>query len=620
MTYNEAVKKPISKKIILVELDQGVDISGEYWSSFEPGGLWVLTYSNFARTTEYSYGFGAYGYFPYGSGGIGTLPEGYTGRPPVINVGSLLVEGENLTPVSSIANLRSTNNSFYWDFDNQLIYIHIDENPNYDINSIVVGATTGYSTEEGFLGGIFFRGRVKSVPSINFKKDPLYFGKISFDEGTIVFDNIDGFFDDFDERDLYGQRIRLKFGFDAIDFTDFATVYTGFFESSNTTAENYTIKIRDPRKNISVSIPENTFDTTTYPNLEDDNIGEVIPLGYGLINKQPAVCTNETATASTYNFKFVDTSIHTIQSIDAVYVEGVEVAFLNGSTTNGTFDLSSSVYEPGQDVSVSYEGYDITNPLDILEDLFANFTDIAYTSDQFDITEWEATKALVPDVALAVIESKSIVDIIGDIATSVQGVFMFKPDGKITFRLRDTSKDSVDTIEVADQLSKTGRVQKPEEYTSSIRVGYRRAWSTNKHSYFTNSSREAELFARYRRKKSREIKTLLTNASDAQTFSENLYDEFGGVFDTLTFDTTTRFINLLLEDNIDAYRYFGANRIELYKLEVIGISINLLKAEMKITGRFIAKLDLPDDFIMSYSDDSEYIITYSDDPDYIIGA
>jgi len=331
----------------------------------------------------------------------------------------------------------------------------------------------------------------------------------------------------------------------------------------------------------------------TYPSLDDGNKGEVIQLGYGDINKQPAICTNEAdEVTTTYNFKITDTTYHTIQSIDKVYVEGVEVAFSGASTTDGTFNLSNTVYESGQEVSASYNGYAITNPLDIIEDILFIFANISYSTDTFNTTEWEAVKLLMPDINLAVTESTKIIDIIGEISTTVQGLFLIQGDGKITFKLRDPNKDSVATIKILDQMAPPVQTNPSEEYTSSIRVGYKRAWSTGKHSYIVDSSDEETLFEKYRTRKERTFKTLLTNSTDAGDFADNIYDQFGGIYPTFKFQTKLQFLGLQLEDNIDAEVYIlNDGEYGKVKLEVIGLDVNYTTGTMTITGRFIEYVD-----------------------------
>ena len=64
-------------------------------------------------------------------------------------------------------------------------------------------------------------------------------------------------------------------------------------------------------------------------------------------------------------FKFCDTEYGVPQSIQKVKVDGKSVAY-SANLTDGEFTLTSSVYTPGDTVTVDYTGYNTTNPLDII--------------------------------------------------------------------------------------------------------------------------------------------------------------------------------------------------------------------------------------------------------------
>jgi hypothetical protein len=616
MTYTDFIKKPISNKISIFEIDKGIQLDpfDKSWSKFTPD-VWRFQYSSFTNLkTRADYGFGSYGSFPYGLSsplkygwgsqlwgdspwGDGSIPDPEPPeRQPTFFFGSLVVDGEQYTKAETLQDVYLIDKSFFFDIPTQFLYVNFEDNrPPTDFNTITGGITDGYASEEGYYDGVFFEGRLQSIPSITNTKDPLYFGLISFDGGSVQLINTDGHFDTLQEEDVYGQRVRIKFGSRDIDFSDYETIYSGFFESFVLTENNCTINIRDPRKNISRSVNTNLFNLTDYPLLDDGNDGEIIPLGYGEINKQPAICTNETDEFTpTYSFKICDTSKHTIQSIDKVFIEGKSVSFSGINLAEATFNLSNSVYEPGQDVTVSYTGYDISNPLDVIVDLLETYTDIAYTATEFNQTEWEYAKALVPDINLSIIESTKIIDIIGEISSTVQGVFIFQGDGKITFRLREPDRASSATLTTQDYLLPPSQTNPSEEFTSRIRVGYKRAWSNNKNRWYTDESREQELFEKFRSRRTREFPTLLVNEADAITFAADLYDQFGGIFPTFRLTTKTQFLSLQLEDNIDAEVYILPDGLYgKIKLEVIGIETDFNTNQMIITGRFLSYIDSP---------------------------
>jgi hypothetical protein len=87
--------------------------------------------------------------------------------------------------------------------------------------------------------------RVKSIPSIKKSKDPTFFGKLQFQGGSIKLDNADGFFDDFKNKDIYGQAVRIKYGFDGIAYSEFRQIFQGFIDDISWNRKDFTIKVVD---------------------------------------------------------------------------------------------------------------------------------------------------------------------------------------------------------------------------------------------------------------------------------------------------------------------------------------------------------------------------------------
>ena len=459
----------------------------------------------------------------------------------------------------------------------------------------------GYYNPEG-LEAQFYEGRLISIPNISYKKDSTYYSLVSFDGGNIVLNNTDGFFDNLDEEDVYGQICTLRYS----DGGTFQTIYTGYFESFqlNGIPGQLIANVYDKRKVFSNKMPNNYFRIEDYPYLNESNDGLPIPVGFGKINKAAAICLNETEQVSVdpivlpdyYTFKICDDTLGPIQSVDLVFVEGVEVTPLNIDLTTCTFQLPSTIYVPGKFVSVSYHGYVVDsellqNPIKVLEHILENYAGIQKNSFNYNLTEWNAArdKVGIPNIGLHIAENKSMIDIIGEISNSVFGTFLIQKDGLITFKIRDVTLDPIAIIRVDDQIEAPIQNYRSDEYANSIRVGHSKAWSNGKSSWVTIDDQEEALFNRYRVNAGKEVSTLLSSKADAITYGDSLYLQYAGIFPTFTIRTKTKFLNLALEDIIDVEVYilpdgsFGTVR-----LEVLGVDADLNSNIVTITGRYVS--------------------------------
>ena len=593
MTYNEFIEQTDSKKIVVFEMDEGVIVEDNLWVKHS-SRVWKMTYSwesgKSVNTT--TYGDGTFGAGNYGLASATELPA--QPRPQANIISSMALNTVHYTLLSSLSSVEAAPNSFFWDKVKQVLYVHYDGYLPDVNNSISLGLTTGWASDTVMFNNIMFEDKILSIPKIKVKRDNLFDAKVLTLGGNITLINEDGYFDHFNSRDVYGKKMRLKFGGEGLDYDDYAIIYTGYIEEFDLRGSKITIKVKDERKNLERRIPTNYLTSATYPDLSD--VGAEIAIGYGVINRAPAVCLNEEATASTYNFKFVDTTEHNIESINQVYVGGIKVTHTNGSLTNGTFDLADSVYEPGEDVSVDFNGYTdgvnmIENALDVIEDLIEIYTGIIYTSDFYNTTDWDALKTTMPNIGLYVKNNKMLKSVIGDIAHTILGTFIIEGDGRFNMKVVDLTKEPVKTIRVHELISPPVQDNPTNEYISSARVGFSQAYTNNKYSYYANTDSETALVAKYTSYKQKDFHTLLTNETDAESFSNVAMALFGGVIPTYKIKTKIQNIDVELEDVVDVELYkFDEDTFGTIRAEVISKSVNYTKSEITFVVKWISNI------------------------------
>lgn len=455
----------------------------------------------------------------------------------------------------------------------------------------------GFSNYEGYYDGLFYEGKIISIPTISYKKDSTYYSIVSFDGGTVTLNNTEGYFDNLDEEDVYGQRVTLRYSSDS--GVSFQTIYTGYFESYqlNGIPGQCVVNVYDKRKILSKSLPNNYYKISNYPFLNTQNDGLPIALGFGKIHRAQAICLNEAETPipTNYTFKICD-SIYPINALTQVYYEGDPVTAENIDLTNCTFTLPSSVYTAGKMVTMTYEGYVVDgslleNPIKILELLLDRYAGFAKNSFNYNLVEWNSCrdKPGLPRIGYHIAETKkTMIDVIGEISNSVFGSFLIQKDGLISFKIRDVTKSITEYIRVDDQISAPVQNYISSEYANSLRVGYQKAFSTGKSTHERFDSKEEELFNKYRVDFEKTVETIISNKADALIYGNSLYQEFAGIFPTFSITTKSRFFGLELEDLIE---------VEVYKLpdgsygtvvlEVLGVDSDLNTNVVIITGRFV---------------------------------
>jgi hypothetical protein len=296
-------------------------------------------------------------------------------------------------------------------------------------------------------------------------KDPLYFGRISFDGGSFGLDNADGAYDQLAASGgaLWGGAVRVLQGFDTDAYASFLKMASGLIENVRVEQMLASIDTIDKRKFLSRKVPRRTYDIGTYPTIHYDDLGKPIQLVYGDCKRVPCVCTNQDAVApASYSFKVCDVADHAngIQSIDSVEVDKVVKTPASTNLTAATFTLALADYTPGQTVTASVHGVKdgssalIQNAADVIADLLLNYLGLTYSATYFNTTEWAAAKAVAMNVGVCIKDAVEVFQVIEDVCASSLLNFIQQDDGLFTLRAYDAARAISDTY-AADQLMAT---------------------------------------------------------------------------------------------------------------------------------------------------------------------
>jgi hypothetical protein len=168
-------------------------------------------------------------------------------------VGSVQVDTQIQTKVATLELVTTTEESWYFDNAANTLYCHIVNNDHPELHRMFVGVINGFSYGETMPVDslITYQGRLDSVPDIGRSRDPLFFGKLSYNSGSVNLINGDGYFDTFaEDNNIYGNPARIRFGDASKTIDDYETIFTGFIENVDISETSAGFTLTDRRKQL----------------------------------------------------------------------------------------------------------------------------------------------------------------------------------------------------------------------------------------------------------------------------------------------------------------------------------------------------------------------------------
>ena len=198
------MEQAISEKIVLI--DQDIGRLQTAWSN-ERAGVWGHRFNTY-KETYHALGQGNLG---YGSlGGSGTFESGNKTHPRAI--GSTFADAVEYTQQTSLASVQTNVQSFWYDYDTSKVYINCTGFNDPAIFTVVLGITLALSNKAVHINDAYYEPRIRGVPVLSKTKDPLFYGIIKHDGGSIEYDNHDGFFDAISDDFMFGRPTIIRYG------------------------------------------------------------------------------------------------------------------------------------------------------------------------------------------------------------------------------------------------------------------------------------------------------------------------------------------------------------------------------------------------------------------------
>jgi hypothetical protein len=579
MSFDTEKEKVDSLKICLFEIDIPVDNdvlinheAGIWFNKLSPGLVEVTDDDN--DTGSYS----------------NTNSEIY-------NIQSVVVDGLSYLKVDSVAALRLNTEAFYYDLDNTELYIHFANSDPPLAKSIKLGNVNGFITKVDEANGayyndIYYDPRILNLPILAKSKDPLFFGRLRFDAAAVSLINTDGFFDNYEDNDVYGQPARIRLGFEGLDIDDFETIYTGFVQDFDYDFDKFTVKLLNNRKKISRVLPIRRFTDSEYTGLLDKDEQRVRPLAYGIIRNAPCILIED---SDPYTFMFMDTTDHNAGALTKVYRNGSEVPVDSSDLTAGTFVLTSSFFSDGDEITADFTGATgIANGLEVIRDLLEIYANTNFNAFNYNVTEWNIAEALAYDVGLYIGEEKKINKVIEEILVSVGAAFFDQADGKWTARVYDENRTPVKAIQSDEWLSDPKKTLPSKEFLSSAKINFNKDITEDKFEEHTNDTYDLSAFNQYKRREQRSFDTLLTSRPNAVARSETIMTRSKVVLPTVSRKASFANISLELMDFVIAeHDRVSVTNKNWGVYEIINRSPDIKNAANNLIMKFVKDYDIP---------------------------
>ena len=450
-----------------------------------------------------------------------------------VMIGQTVIDDDVYQETASVAACKAVSKSWYFDAANQLWYINLPLDYRMNVVELRGQQINSYSNKTVFqdANGFSYKPYLKTNITISDKADRGVYSKMSFTSNTLKFHNQVGYdgvgeFDYVTTTRVPGADVNILFISDedvAAGLTTLTEEYTGFVESDKLTRNEYTIKLGDKREQQNQKIPNTYYEAEDFPDMDDD-LGDLIPEGYGDITGLEAVCTNDTITIGDVTYKYATdgTVLTKVYVYDKDAESWDEVTPSASSATSCTFTLSSS---DGRDSSGNplKAKVDCTlrsekNPGDILADMIERYIGFPYTSDYYDLTTWAAESGYLGDVGIVFAKRQEFFKYVELLQNGSTLPFIFRINGAGKYVLYADKIDRAvsDTFQAIENFNDDRDIETDfTQYATDVVIYHSKDQESEDSESVTIDTYKEQTINIFNFENELEFDTLLTNSADA---------------------------------------------------------------------------------------------------------
>jgi hypothetical protein len=508
----------------------------------------------------------------------------------------------------------TTDDSYFYDSSTSELTFRLAGSKVPPTNKIFAGVATGSTKgvdDDYYKLSVYYEPRITDIFSINTKKDPLYFGILQFQSGSVKSINTDGKYDDWRSLNVFAQPARLLIGNRGDTYANFVQVFSGFIENDSTNWNDFSVRIQDPRKRLTNTVTGLILTQSVYPFLSDSNNNKPAPVAYGPNLNASTICLNEEATASEYTFLFIDTTYNNPTSVDAVYLDGVEVSPSSVDLNGGTFIIQSSALQDGfTNVTVDFT-MPITNGVAIIKDLMEIKGATPYIDSLWDKTEVDAAELASRNTSLYIDDETDVKGAIERVAEDIDALFFAKDNGLYTIRIFDLNRTTSKKILQDEWISGPKISNNGSEFLTSAIVEFNNDLSKNTAQQIENLDYKDAAFDIYKTFKTRKFPSGLTSQVDALAKGATILQFSSNVADIVTRSVNMDdHLDLVIMDFVTASPKTRPAESETFETwEILGMNKSFQSNQIDLTLRFI-KSTIPQEY--------EYNVLVEEAGNYIV--
>jgi hypothetical protein len=346
--------------------------------------------------------------------------------------------------------------SFYWDTEIERLYIHFEHDQCWWSDSFEYGDQLGMTDKDViYIDSVKYLPLLNSILSLAQQQDLINYDKLAGIVGNVIVDNHKSIMDTLIEKPVYGNDFRLYRlpERDTQDYTRSELINLTYLYIDNYSISllKITLKLQDKRLAQNIKIPIDLFSDDDYPDIDEQYIGQVIPLAYGLIKASTGIPIDSSAGVGndvTFRQALLLFSLGTVQvKIDDVWTTKVPTS---SDLSVGEFTLAEA---DGRNASgAPYEcrvlgsvGIANTYASDCIIDLNERYLGVPFIDSSYDRTEWGEEEIELTTIGILFKEKLELFEAIRLIQSSANKRFRYDilPDGRRTIRIDDLERTPI---------------------------------------------------------------------------------------------------------------------------------------------------------------------------------
>jgi len=413
---------------------------------------------------------------------------------------------------------------YYWDIENQELYIHFDHDFSPETCVIEIGKATGFSSDSVvYIDNIGYSPLILNSPKFRQQEDILRNNKLSLMSGNLELNNLEGINDIFINTNVYGNDVSLFYLDNEIENPSRSDLEAhGVFLIDNLTIglQKISLALQDKRIEQDIDIPVDFFTLEDYEDIDEQYVNKKIPVAYGTIRASEAIPIdgNDSGTV-TFRQAILLTTLGTVQiKANDEWVTKVPVS---SDLATGTFVLAqadareggAAFGKPFQCQVLNSVGIAITSSADIIVDLNERFLDIAYSDSGYNTAEWTAESAFLSPIGIVFNETIKLYDAIKLIQDGSNVGFRYERDlnGLRTIRVNNWIREKSNYVHYEDILNQaTMNISLTREnIAATVIIKYAKNYTAGTYLTEKNESNKSDVLQNYRVQPTLELETAL---------------------------------------------------------------------------------------------------------------